>query len=92
MVLDEVEDGARLRVCDTGIGIPEDELPLVFDYLYRATSATATGIKGTGLGLALTKTLVEAHGGSIVVRPCEGPGAEFEVCLPRNPPDRTSAT
>ncbi len=92
VVLDEVEDGARLRVCDTGIGIPEDELPLVFDYLYRATSATATGIKGTGLGLALTKTLVEAHGGSIVVRPCEGPGAEFEVWLPRNPPDRTSAT
>ena len=92
VLLDEVEGQARLRVCDTGIGIPEEELPLVFDYLYRATSATATGIKGTGLGLALTKTLVEAHGGSIVVRACDGPGAEFEVRLPRHPPEARTAT
>ena len=80
--LDRVDGEARLRVRDDGIGIPDDELPLVFDYLFRASTATARGIKGSGLGLALTKTLVDAHRGRISARSRDVAGAEFEVRLP----------
>ena len=85
--LDRVGDEARLRVSDDGIGIPEAELPLVFDNLYRATTATSRSIQGTGLGLTLTKTLVEAHRGRVTAHSGEGRGTQFEVRLPVSPPE-----
>ena len=72
----------RLSVTDTGIGIPADELPRVFDRFYRASSATDRHIRGTGLGLAVTKALVEGLGGSIEAHSELGAGTRFDVLLP----------
>jgi signal transduction histidine kinase len=74
--------GAVIEVSDTGIGIPEDQLPHVFDHLFRASTAQDLGIAGTGLGLSITQALVTAHGGRIEVAPEPGGGTRFTVHLP----------
>jgi signal transduction histidine kinase len=72
-----------LRVRDNGRGIAPDLLPRVFDAFWQAPEAGKNGAVGLGLGLALVKSLVEMHGGSVAAR-SEGPGtgAEFIVRLP----------
>lgn len=72
----------RLRVRDTGIGIPANALPHLFEKFYRVSSTTESGIQGTGLGLALVRAAVEAHGGEIRVVSEAGAGTEFTVLLP----------
>ncbi|MFD1661078.1 sensor histidine kinase [Streptomyces caeni] len=72
---------ARIEVADTGPGIPADELPYVFDRLWRGTRARATG--GSGIGLAVVKELVTAHGGSVTAEPSPGGGTRMTVRLPR---------
>jgi len=72
-----------LRVCDSGIGIPNAELTTIFDRFSRATNARKLGISGTGFGLFLTKQLVQLHGGTIAVESREGEGTVFSVTLPR---------
>ena len=80
-VSSELKDGCLLvQVSDTGIGIPPDELPRVFNKYFRA--AAAHGFKGTGLGLTISKAIVEAHGGSISVESTAGKGSRFSVFLP----------
>lgn len=75
-----VEDGqAVLRVVDSGPGIPADELPHVWDRLFRGDRSRAT--RGLGLGLSLVKAVVEAHGGTARVASTQGTGATFEVRL-----------
>nr|WP_260408560.1 PAS domain-containing sensor histidine kinase [Planomonospora venezuelensis] len=74
-----------LTVADTGIGIPAEQYPRLFDRFFRASTAVDSGIKGTGLGLAITKSIVEAHGGGIVAAPREGGGTVFTVRLPVDP-------
>jgi signal transduction histidine kinase len=69
-----------VEVTDTGIGIPQDELPNIFNKYFRA--AGAQGFKGTGLGLTISKAIVEAHGGSIDVESEAGKGSRFCVLLP----------
>ena len=74
-------DGSlRVEVSDTGIGIPEGEAPRVFNKYFRA--AGAQGFKGTGLGLTISKAIVEAHDGSIGVQSVAGKGSCFSVLLP----------
>jgi two-component system, OmpR family, phosphate regulon sensor histidine kinase PhoR len=75
----------RLRVVDTGIGIPARDLPHVFDKFYRVKSDSTAGISGTGLGLAITRSIVEAHRGRIGVESIEGVGSTFWVELPPAP-------
>jgi signal transduction histidine kinase/DNA-binding response OmpR family regulator len=67
---------------DTGIGIPADRLPYIFDRFYQVDSSHTREHEGTGIGLALTKELVERHYGNIEVRSEEGKGTEFIVRLP----------
>jgi PAS domain S-box-containing protein len=71
-----------LTVTDTGIGIPAEQYPQLFDRFFRASSATELGIKGTGLGLAVTKAIVEAHHGTISAHPGPDGGTRFTVTLP----------
>jgi two-component system, sensor histidine kinase and response regulator len=73
---------ARLEVRDTGIGIPESCIPLLFQELYRVKSDATRGIPGTGLGLAICKKIVTELGGGIVVTSAENSGSNFTVTLP----------
>lgn len=76
-------DGNNLviRVSDTGIGIPEEDLPHIFDEFYRAGNVAKIS-KGTGLGLAMVKYIVERHGGSVKVESKLNQGSVFTVSLP----------
>ncbi len=78
-------DRARLAVADTGIGIPEDSLPKLFQEFYRAQNAKALHEVGTGLGLAIVKDLVDRYAGTIGVQSKEGAGTTFTVTLPLAP-------
>jgi signal transduction histidine kinase len=72
----------NVEVTDTGVGIPQDEQPRLFQDFFRGSNVEA---KGTGLGLSIVKRLVEAHGGNIKVEsPCSltGCGTRFSICLP----------
>jgi len=81
---DPVEAGQMLfGVRDTGVGIPADDLPRIFERFYKADRARSGG--GTGLGLAISKHLVEAHGGRIWVESTEGAGSTFYFVLPVSP-------
>ncbi len=72
----------EIEVRDSGIGIPDDELPHIFDRFYQVASGTTRDYEGTGIGLALTKDLVELHGGHIDVNSKEGLGTVVTVSLP----------
>lgn len=76
------EDGATvvIEVADTGPGIPEEEMPHVWEELYRGQGAR--GVQGSGLGLALVQAIVERHGGQTGLRSREGQGTVFMLRLP----------
>jgi signal transduction histidine kinase len=76
------EQRATLEISDTGIGIPEDALPHLFEEFYRAPNAKAQVKEGTGLGLAITKDLVTRFGGHISVQSQVGHGTTFTVIFP----------
>ncbi|WP_124727293.1 ATP-binding protein [Staphylospora marina] len=72
-----------LEVQDTGSGIPEEDLPFVFERFYKADKARTRGQSGgTGLGLSIVRHLVQAHGGRVSVRSRQGEGTVFTVELP----------
>jgi signal transduction histidine kinase len=81
--VEDMDNDVRVEVVDTGIGIPPQDLPSVFDDFFRASNVKAGG---TGLGLSIAKRIVEAHGGKIWVEsPCSetGKGSKFTLTLPR---------
>jgi signal transduction histidine kinase len=77
----------RLQVQDSGIGIPEEALPHLFEEFYRAPNARAQVKQGTGLGLVIAKDIVTRYGGTIRVDSGEDRGTTFTVLLPRAPDD-----
>ena len=83
---------AELTVTDSGVGIPESELPHVFDRFYRVRGAQSRTHEGTGVGLALVQELVRAHGGTVHASSVEGKGSVFAVRIPAGsehlPPER----
>src|ERR1022692_785104 len=78
-------DQAVLAVTDTGIGIPAADRERIFERFFRTAVATQQVIPGTGLGLTITKAIVEAHHGTIAVDSAEGRGSTFKVRLPLRP-------
>ncbi|HYK00203.1 MAG TPA: ATP-binding protein [Thermoanaerobaculia bacterium] len=75
-------DGFLTAVCDRGIGIPADELAQVFERFHRGRQVSSTNYGGLGLGLYITKQIIERHGGSIWVESKEGQGTTFYFSLP----------
>ena len=78
-------DGARIDVTDTGVGIDSAELPHVFERFYRGSRANEARGSGSGLGLAIVHSIVDMHGGRVVVESRVGVGSRFIVTLPRDP-------
>lgn len=77
------QEHVLLRVNDTGVGIAAEDLPHIFDRFYRADKSRARAEGRTGLGLAITQAIVEAHGGKIEVASHVGEGTTITVYLPR---------
>jgi len=87
-----LHDAARIEVRDHGMGIPITDQQRIFEKFERVASANGNdGTGGLGLGLYITRQLVEAHGGVISVHSVPGEGSAFQVTLPLNPPDPNAA-
>jgi signal transduction histidine kinase len=90
-------EGGQIRVCvrdskhesiltveDNGVGIPEDELPFIFERLYRADKSRNRNTGGAGIGLAIVKSVITAHGGKVEVQSKPGKGSRFVVTIPKD--------
>jgi heavy metal sensor kinase len=80
--LEQSGDEARVRVRDTGVGIPAEHQPFIFDRFYRVDAGRSRDSGGTGLGLSIARWVAESHGGSIEVQSEPGRFTEFLVRLP----------
>jgi len=72
----------EFRIADTGIGIPDEDQPLIFERFYKADKSRQLSLEGSGLGLAIAKKIVELHHGTLAVESKVGSGATFLVSLP----------
>ncbi|MGC4019059.1 MAG: ATP-binding protein [Muricomes sp.] len=79
----ETKDSGILEVEDNGIGIPKEEISLIFERFYRTDKSRSRKTGGTGIGLTIVKSLVQAHGGTITVKSEVGKGSKFTVTLPK---------
>jgi PAS domain S-box-containing protein len=82
VALRQVAQQAELSIRDTGVGIPEEELPRLFERFHQVRGARGRALEGTGIGLALVQELVKLHGGSIRVESACGRGSTFVVSVP----------
>jgi two-component system phosphate regulon sensor histidine kinase PhoR len=79
----QINGGIKVIVEDSGIGIPEKDIPRIFERFYRVDKARSRELGGTGLGLSIVKHIVELHGGSVGVESTEGFGSKFWFILPQ---------
>ncbi len=73
------EDGVHLQVTDTGAGIPQDDLPFIWERFYKVDKSHSRSDVGTGLGLAIAKEIMDRHGAKAIVRSEKGKGTEFDI-------------
>ena len=88
ITLRESAGTARIEVADTGIGIPADAVPRVFDRFFRVDKARSRKMGGSGLGLSIARTVFVAHGGDVICTSEPGVGSMFVISLPALTPDR----
>lgn len=81
----EEKDFIKIDFKDTGIGIPKEHIPRIFERFYTVDKARSRELGGTGLGLSIVKHIIEAHGGKITVESAMGTGSIFSVYLPHLP-------
>lgn len=84
LIAEVVRDQIEIRIKDTGMGIPPDQVERVFEPFHQVDSSNKRGIGGTGLGLAISREIIEAHGGTLSATSVEGEGSVFMVVLPLN--------
>jgi signal transduction histidine kinase len=82
VAVNKSSSNVAIKISDTGIGIPQDGLPHLWEEFFRAKNARRSGIKGTGLGLSIVKQYVDQFGGQIEVNSVEGEGTTFKLILP----------
>lgn len=81
--LKSTEENVFIQIKDTGVGIPEADLPYIFERFYRADKSRARETGGTGIGLALVQQIAQLHHGTIEVESTLGQGSQFSVILPK---------
>lgn len=84
VTVEDTEDSGIIRVEDTGIGIPREDLKRIFERFYRTDKSRTRKTGGAGIGLAIVKTIVQAHRGTVTVESEAGKGSVFTVTLPKN--------
>ena len=77
-------DGLSITIKDTGMGIPSEDLPLLFNRFFRGANAILEEIPGTGIGLFIVRSILEKHGGNIKVHSEIGKGTQFDIWIPDN--------
>lgn len=82
VLVKEIEDNIRIIVKDSGIGIPEDKLKVIFDRFMQVDKSLSRKTEGSGIGLSLVKSLVELHGGTVKAESTYGSGSSFIIDLP----------
>jgi heavy metal sensor kinase len=85
--LEKQEENLVIEVRDTGIGIPPDDLPRIFERFYRCDRSRS--LEGIGLGLSLARAIARAHGGDMIVLSQPNAGSTFKVVLPKSPPPQS---
>jgi signal transduction histidine kinase/FixJ family two-component response regulator len=88
----EMDDVIRMKIKDSGVGIPLDEIPRIFERFHRVQNVKSRAHEGTGIGLALVQELVRLHGGTVRVESEVGVGSTFTIQIPRGsahlPPEK----
>ena len=90
VTIEENEFNLIARVQDTGVGIPEEDLPQLFERFYRVNKDRSRSTGGSGLGLSIAREIIALHGGEISVESRVETGSTFEVRLPKDPPSRSA--
>jgi two-component system phosphate regulon sensor histidine kinase PhoR len=83
VIVEDLGKDIRVSVKDTGIGIPKEDLPRIFERFYRGDKSRSLSLGGVGLGLSIVKHIVEAHGGRVGVESEIGKGSTFYFTLPK---------